>query len=648
MGRRARAFATVEGDRQIAIRRYDAVLDELRVGAMIVKVAFWVSLGALAWTHAGYPVAAAAAARIRRRPVRTDDSVPSVSVIVAAYDEETVIERRLENLLSLDYPADRLEIVVASDASDDRTDELVEAVAAREPRVRLLRCPRGGKVAAQDRAVRETAGELVAFSDANALWAPDALARLVRSFADPEVAYVCGRLALTDAEGSNREGVYWRFETWLREQESALGSITGGNGAIYAVRRSDYVEVDPRFGHDLSLPYLMVQRGRRAVYDPTAVAFEKPTPELETEYRRKVRMFEHCWLIVLRGKMLRRLPPRYLVEILSHRHLRYGSGLLHVVLLGTNIALVAERAGTRLRRRPRRPGRVRRARARPGRPAALLRARHVGDRRRALELPAAWGARDLGRGRGNAVNQAIDEHVRRSIVKTHGNLYRRARLTRYPIPTFPLGPGEGRSLLDLGSNWGRWTIAASRAGYRATGIDPSRKAVAAARRVAEQLGVEAEYVVGDARELPFPDSAFDVVFSYSVLQHLPKDDVRVVAGEIERVLRPRRDGLDRDAERARAAESGDGARGAASPRGRARTSATGRSPSSVRRSVRSARSSCSPTAFLTINPQVTDLDLLPAGSRLVVRLSEALRRASLKAPFLVRVADSVVVRVAAR
>ena len=313
---------------------------------MIVKVAFWASLGALAWTHAGYPAAAAAAARIRRRPVRTDDSAPSVSVIVAAFDEETVIERRLENLLSLDYPADRLEIVVASDASGDRTDELVEAVAAREPRVRLLRCPRGGKVAAQDRAVRETAGELVAFSDANALWAPDALARLVRSFADPEVAYVCGRLALTDAEGSNREGVYWRFETWLREQESALGSITGGNGAIYAVRRSDYVEVDPRFGHDLSLPYLMVQRGRRAVYDPTAVAFEKPTPELETEYRRKVRMFEHCWLIVLQGKILRRLPPRYLVEILSHRHLRYGSGLLHVVLLGTSIALVAEREGT--------------------------------------------------------------------------------------------------------------------------------------------------------------------------------------------------------------------------------------------------------------------------------------------------------------
>jgi cellulose synthase/poly-beta-1,6-N-acetylglucosamine synthase-like glycosyltransferase len=311
----------------------------------VLAVLFWASLGALVWTHGLYPLAVAGLARVRRRPVHSAPETPSVTVIVAAHDEEPVIERRLENLLALEYPPDRLEVVVASDDSSDRTDELVETVAATEPRVRLIRCPRGGKVAAQDRAVRETAGDVLAFSDANATWAPDTLAKLVRSFADPSVAYVCGRLVLTDAEGSNREGVYWRLETWLRKQESELGSVTGGNGSVYAVRRSDYVEVDPRFGHDLSLPYVMVQRGRRAVYDSDALAFEKPTPELETEYRRKVRMFEHCWLIVLRGRMLRRLPPGYLVKILSHRHLRYASGLLHLLLLATNISLVALRAG---------------------------------------------------------------------------------------------------------------------------------------------------------------------------------------------------------------------------------------------------------------------------------------------------------------
>jgi cellulose synthase/poly-beta-1,6-N-acetylglucosamine synthase-like glycosyltransferase len=267
-----------------------------------------------------------------------------VSVIVAAHDEEAVIRRRVENLLALDYPAERVEIVVASDASQDGTDAIVEEMAAGEPRLRLLRCPRGGKVAAQKRAVKETSGEILAFSDANALWAADALRKLVRPFADPEVAYVCGRLVLGEPDGTNREGAYWRFETWLREQESVTGSITGGNGAIYAVRRSDYVEVDPRFGHDLAFPYLMVRRGRRAVYEPNALAFEKPSRDLEDEYRRKVRMLEHCWLILHRGRMLEGVPPGYLVKLVSHRHLRYASGLLHLGLLGSSLAL-APRGG---------------------------------------------------------------------------------------------------------------------------------------------------------------------------------------------------------------------------------------------------------------------------------------------------------------
>jgi cellulose synthase/poly-beta-1,6-N-acetylglucosamine synthase-like glycosyltransferase len=253
-----------------------------------------------------------------------------------------VIERRLDNLLALDYPAEKLEVVVASDASTDRTDELVAVAAAHEPRVRLLRCPRGGKVTAQNTAVRETTAEVVAFSDANALWAPDALRRLVENLADPDVAYVFGQLKLLAPDGSNKEGLYWRYEVWLREQESRLGSTTGGYGSIYALKRDDYVEVDPRFGHDLALPYVLVQRGRRAVYEPAAIAHEKPTPTNEAEYRRKVRMFEHCWLITLRGSMLRRLPAGYLVQILSHRLLRYGSGALHVVLLGASAVLATE------------------------------------------------------------------------------------------------------------------------------------------------------------------------------------------------------------------------------------------------------------------------------------------------------------------
>src|ERR1700758_4157351 len=303
---------------------------------IVAVVLFWGSLAALAWTHVLYPVTVGLASRIRTRRVALDDAyLPSVAVIVTAYNEEGAIERRLENLRALDYPAELLELVVTSDASTDRTEELAEAAGAR-----VIRNPRGGKVAAQDAAVRVTDAEVVAFSDANATWAPDALRKLVRNFADPGVAYVCGRLRLEAPDGSNREGVYWRYELVTREGESRLGSVTAGNGAVYALRRSDYVEVDPRFGHDLSLPYRMVQSGRRAVYAPEALAFERPTPTNESEYRRKVRMFEHAWLIVLRGRMLRRQPPGYLLALISHRHLRYTSGLLHLILLGSSIALL--------------------------------------------------------------------------------------------------------------------------------------------------------------------------------------------------------------------------------------------------------------------------------------------------------------------
>jgi cellulose synthase/poly-beta-1,6-N-acetylglucosamine synthase-like glycosyltransferase len=297
-----------------------------------------VSLAALAWTHVLYPAFAALLARVRPRVVRAADIEPTVALVITAYNEEPVIARRIENLLALDYPKDKLRIVVTSDASTDRTEEIARGYDG----VLVVTNPKGGKVAAQDNAVRQTESEVVAFSDANSTWAPDALRRLVRPFADPDVAYVTGQLKILAADGSNREGVYWRYEMGVRAAESKVGSVTGGNGAIYALRRGDYVEVDPRFGHDLALPYLMVQRGRRAVYEPAACAFEKPTPSNETEYRRKIRMFEHCWLIVLRGKMLRRLGAVYGLEVVSHRLLRYASGLLHVALLLSSIALVNE------------------------------------------------------------------------------------------------------------------------------------------------------------------------------------------------------------------------------------------------------------------------------------------------------------------
>ena len=307
----------------------------------MLRAVFWLSAGALAWTHLGYPLAAAALARRRPRRVRKGDVTPSVTVVVAAHDEADVIGRRVENLLALDYPPDRLEVVVASDGSTDGTADTVEALAAADARVRIERRPREGKTAAQDAVVAGLKSEVVAFSDANATWAPDALRKLVRSFADPDVGYVCGRLELEQPDGTSREPLYWRYELWVRESESALAGITAGNGAIYAVRREDYRESDPRVGHDLGFPYLMAQAGRRPVYEPDALAVEKAAGEPEDEFGRRIRMHAQGWLHLLSGRMLRPAEPLYLAQLLSHRVLRYGSGILHVALLATSIALAA-------------------------------------------------------------------------------------------------------------------------------------------------------------------------------------------------------------------------------------------------------------------------------------------------------------------
>jgi cellulose synthase/poly-beta-1,6-N-acetylglucosamine synthase-like glycosyltransferase len=307
------------------------------------KALFWGSAAALAWTHVGYPAAVAALARVRSRPVRKEDVTPEVSVIVAAHDEEDVIGRRVENLLALDYPAEKLKIVVASDGSTDRTNDIVRELAAHAASVELLECERAGKATAQNTAVARSDSEIVAFSDANSRWEPDALRRLVRSFGDPEVGYVCGQLRLESADGANQEGLYWRYELWQRESESAVGSITAGNGAIYAVRRSDYLGYDDaRIGHDFGFPFRLVQQGRRAVYDRDAVAWEKPASEAEDEYGRKVRMLTRSWRPLLDGSLARTGDPLFLAELVSHRVLRYGSGVLHLVLLGSSIALARE------------------------------------------------------------------------------------------------------------------------------------------------------------------------------------------------------------------------------------------------------------------------------------------------------------------
>lgn len=303
-------------------------------------VIFWLSAGLIVYTHIGYPLVLWLLTRRKRPGMAGAEHMPVVSLIVAAYDEEDVIEAKVANALALDYPRDRLELIVASDGSGDATVERARAAGADL----VLDLPRGGKLAAQNAAAERASGEVLAFSDANSLWSPDALRRLVEPFADPAVGYACGQVRFLSAAGDNLEGAYWRYEMAVREMESSLAGVTAGNGAIYAVRAGAYLPLPAAASHDLSFPFELAKRKLRSLYVPAAKAEEKMTPTLEGEFARKRRMMVGLWDIVIREGMLRPrgYSPLYAFELFSHRLLRYLSPFLHLLAFVSNLLLLGQ------------------------------------------------------------------------------------------------------------------------------------------------------------------------------------------------------------------------------------------------------------------------------------------------------------------
>jgi cellulose synthase/poly-beta-1,6-N-acetylglucosamine synthase-like glycosyltransferase len=324
----------------------------------IAAIFFWTSSGLLVYTHLVYPLVLRLLVLLRAPSAGGDDRedspgrgsprsetgpaarAPHVSLIIPAYDEQEVIAAKVANSLALDYPRERLQVVVASDGSTDATAERARVAGADL----VLELPAGGKVAALNAGTERASGEILAFSDANAAWAPDALRNLVAPFTDPKVGYVCGQVRFTDPAGDNLEGAYWRYEMRVREMESALGGVTAGNGAIYAVRRDAYIPLAPSGSHDLSFPFAFAKRGLRSHYAPAARAEEKMVPTLAGEFARKRRMMVGLWDIVVGEGMLspRGYPPLFAFEIASHRLLRYLSPLLHVVALLANAFLLGD------------------------------------------------------------------------------------------------------------------------------------------------------------------------------------------------------------------------------------------------------------------------------------------------------------------
>jgi cellulose synthase/poly-beta-1,6-N-acetylglucosamine synthase-like glycosyltransferase len=306
-------------------------------------ITFWAGAAALLYAYAGYPALVWLVSRLRPRAVLRGSVEPSVSVVITAYNEERDLRAKLENTLALDYPADKLEVIVASDCSSDRTDDIAREF---EPRgVRLHRqVERLGKTAAQNAAVAIARGEVILFSDATTLYQSDVLRAMTPNFADPTVGCVAGRLVYVDDTGSSvGSGAksYWGYETFLKTHESRACSLIGASGCLYAVRRAAYVPLYNEACSDFIIATKMVEQGLRAVYEPAAVCMEETNRQAAKEFRMRVRVIAQTYTDLWRHRALLN-PFRggfYSIELLSHKVMRYLVPVFLAVTLASSLAL---------------------------------------------------------------------------------------------------------------------------------------------------------------------------------------------------------------------------------------------------------------------------------------------------------------------
>jgi len=295
--------------------------------------------------YLGYPLLLTLLTRFSKPPVPGSDlPAPPVTLLISAFNECQVIATKLENALALEYPRDRLEIMVISDGSEDGTDEIVRQFSARG--VRLLRQEqRMGKTAGLNLGVSQAHGQVLVFSDANALYQPDAIRHLVRHFSNPKIGYVVGNARYSEkgsrSSSAESEGLYWKLETYLKKQESLFGSVVGGDGAIYAIRRELYSPLLPTDISDFLNPLQIISRSYLGVFEPSAVCYEEAAQNFSQEYRRKVRIVSRSL------NALRRVPEvlnplrntRHWFALISHKVLRWFAPFFMVFCFVSSLAL---------------------------------------------------------------------------------------------------------------------------------------------------------------------------------------------------------------------------------------------------------------------------------------------------------------------
>lgn len=309
-------------------------------------LAFWAAAGLVLYTYLGYPLLLWVLTLGRRGQRRSrPPEPPSASLIVTAYNEQAVLREKLDNTFALDYPADRLQVVVVSDGSTDSTDEVARSYEGRPGFVFLRQEPNAGKTAAQNAGVGAATGEVLVFSDANSMYAPDALRQLVARLTD-DVGCVCGELRYTNpdrAGAGEGEGYYWRYEQFLKRRESLLGALVGANGSIYALRRELFEELDSRIISDFILPIRLRRRGHRVIYAPEAVAVEESGRGFGQELRRRRRIVARSLYGLWReaGVLNPFAHPLLAFQIFSHKVVRWLVPILLMVLLGSCAAVTA-------------------------------------------------------------------------------------------------------------------------------------------------------------------------------------------------------------------------------------------------------------------------------------------------------------------
>ncbi len=314
-----------------------------------LEYAFWIVFLLLGYIYFGYPVLAYLLSRSRPRPICKGAFEPPVSILTAAHNEASEIGQSLENKLNLDYPTDRIEIIVTSDASTDGTDDIVKRYENRFPdRVRLLRQdPRQGKTAALNAAVQRARGDILVFADANSHYERQALRKLLANFNDPDVGYVTGNMVYIASDSAVvGEGytAYMAYENFLRACETQLGSIVGVDGSIDAVRKDLFIEMRPDQLPDFILPLSVVERGSRVVYEPEAILEEQALDSPGDEYAMRVRVALRAFWALSDMKGLLN-PLRYGLyswQLLSHKVLRYTAFFLLPLILGLNVLLIGD------------------------------------------------------------------------------------------------------------------------------------------------------------------------------------------------------------------------------------------------------------------------------------------------------------------